>query len=72
MHTAQSQKESSQNIKEKHQTTKEQEKKGTEKNYQTNQKTINKTAVKCIPINDYGKCKWHKCPNQNTLRWLNG
>ena len=53
MHTAQSQKESSQNIKEKHQATKGQEKKGTEKNYQTNQKTINKIAVKCIPINDY-------------------
>ena len=43
--------------------TKEEE---TEKNYKNNPKTINKMAIKYIAINNYFKCKWTKCSNQNT------
>ena len=43
---------------------KQENKKGTEKNYKNNQKTIN--GDNYIPINNYFICKWIKCFNQKT------
>ena len=48
------------------QTEREQEKKGTEKNYRNNQKTINKSGNKYISVNNNFKHKQSKYSNQKT------
>ena len=65
----QKKKQSKHNIKDSHQITGKQKRKGRKKTYKNKSKTI-KMAVRTHIHNDL-KCKWIKCSNQKT-DWLNG
>ena len=62
-------KESKHNTKDSHQfTRKENKRRKTQqkRTYRNKPKTVNKMAIRILPINDFFKCKWAKCCNQKT------